>query len=432
MQSCERFFPISTSRNQQGHTQVAGHDLCTLAEEWGTPLYVYDALTIRTRTQQAIDLVQSVYPGQSTVSYAAKAYFSLGLAKKLNQLDLNLDAVSLGEMLIAQKGDFDPLNVHLHGNNKSEDELSFALLWGIENIVIDSLDELSLLETIAAGMGKAARIWLRITPGVDVDTHPYVQTAHVASKFGIPMEEGQAHRAIQYCKNSQWLDLVGLHTHIGSQVFDIDPYVRAIRMLFELAEGAAYIPQEISPGGGWGVPYREGDDHFDPGQMLQAMSDTIQAQCGRLKWPLPKLVVEPGRWIIARAGVAIYSVGSTKFSGNGLYIVALDGGMADNPRPALYQSRYSACLVGRPDAVPEHRAVLVGRFCESGDQLIPEIMLPEVKRGEYIALPVAGAYQLSMSSNYNLVPRPAVLWLEEGNAEILQKRESMAEIDWWN
>jgi diaminopimelate decarboxylase len=432
MQPSERLFTISTSHNQQGHIQIAGHDLHTLAEEWGTPLYVYDALTVRTRAQQAIDLVHAAYPGEFAVSYAAKAYFSLGLAQKLSQLHLNLDAVSLGEMLIAQKGGFDPLNVHLHGNNKSEDELRFALQWGVENIVVDSLEELSLLETIAAGMEKPARVWLRITPGVDVDTHPYVQTAHVASKFGIPMEERQAQRAIQFCMNSKWVNLVGLHTHIGSQVFDIDPYVRAIRMLYDLAEGAGYVPREISPGGGWGVPYRDDDEYFDVAALLRALSDTIQGECERLKYPLPKVVVEPGRWIIARAGVAIYSVGSTKFSANGLYIVALDGGMADNPRPALYQSRYSACLAGRPDAVPEHRGALVGRFCETGDQLIPEIMLPEVKRGECIAIPVAGAYQLSMSSNYNLVPRPAVLWLEDGIVEILQERESIEEIDWWN
>jgi diaminopimelate decarboxylase len=432
MQTSECFFPISTSRNQIGHIQVAGHDLCTLAEQWGTPLYIYDAQTIRTRTQEAIDMVSSAYAGESAVSYAAKAYFSLGLARKLSQLHLKLDAVSLGEMLIAQKGGFDAQNVHLHGNNKSKEELHFALHWGIENIVVDSLEELSLLETVAQEMGRKARIWLRITPGVDVDTHPYVQTAHVASKFGIPMEEGQALHAIQQCKSSRWLNLVGLHTHIGSQVFDLDPYVRAIRMLIWLAEEAEYIPQEISPGGGWGVPYREDDDRFDPREMLQAISAAIQDECRRLNWPLPKLVVEPGRWIIARAGVAIYSVGSTKFSGNGLYIVALDGGMADNPRPALYQSRYSACLLGRPDAIPQHRAALVGRFCESGDQLISEIMLPEVRRGDYIAIPMAGAYQLSMSSNYNLVPRPAVLWLEDGKTEILQKRESIADIDWWN
>jgi diaminopimelate decarboxylase len=230
---------------------------------------------------------------------------------------------------------------------------------------------------------------------------------------------------------SPWLHLVGLHTHLGSQIFSPQPYRQAIGILYKVACDEGFIPEEFSPGGGWGVRYIERDPSDDAAPWIQAISQEVEQQCGRLGWPLPRLVVEPGRWLVARAGVALYSVGAQKESANGNHIVALDGGMADNPRVALYQARYTARVVQAPAAPPVNKVRLVGKFCESGDVLINEVSLPEMHRGDLIAMPAAGAYQLSMSSNYNFATRPPVLWLEEGQVEVLQRRESPSDPCWW-
>jgi diaminopimelate decarboxylase len=230
---------------------------------------------------------------------------------------------------------------------------------------------------------------------------------------------------------SPHLHLTGLHTHLGSQLFEPEPYQEAIRSLARLAKAEGYIPEEISPGGGWGAPYTIADSNSPAAGWVEAVSETLLAVCQEYNWPLPRLVLEPGRWLVARAGVAIYSIGTHKILPDGDRVVSVDGGMADNPRPALYQSQYTACLVDRPYAVTTHNWRLVGKFCESGDILIPEVALPDFKRGDLIAMPVAGAYQLSMSSNYNLASRPAVLWLEDGIAVQIQAREMPAEGGWW-
>jgi diaminopimelate decarboxylase len=321
--------------------------------------------------------------------------------------------------------------VHLHGNNKSEHELVAALEWGIHCIVVDSLDELVFLEQIAARLNRPAHIWLRVTPGVDVDTHPYLQTGTHATKFGLPISGGQAAEAIRRAKGSQWLNLTGLHMHLGSQIRHSQPYADAIKLLVELAQQEAYIPSEISPGGGWGVPYRTEDEIVDEKQWIDTVSTAVQETFGSRGWPLPRLILEPGRWLVARAGVAVYTVGVTKHASDGTYFVSVDGGMSDNPRPALYHAQYSALMVDRPDAEPVIKTTIAGKYCESGDELISGIMLPEVHRGDLLAVPVAGAYQLSLSSNYNLAPRPVVLWLEPGRVEVLQQREFPHLQGWW-
>jgi diaminopimelate decarboxylase len=219
---------------------------------------------------------------------------------------------------------------------------------------------------------------------------------------------------------SPWLNLIGLHMHLGSQIRQSQPYVDAINLLVDFAEQENFIPSEISPGGGWGVPYRLEDDAASERHWIEAVSGAVQETFTQRGWPLPRLILEPGRWLAARAGVAIYTAGAAKHSSDGTYFVSVDGGMADNPRPALYQAAYTAVLVDRPDAEPVVKTTIAGKYCESGDELISGIMLPEVRRGDLLAIPVAGAYQLSLSSNYNLAPRPAVLWLEPGRVEVLQ------------
>jgi diaminopimelate decarboxylase len=341
---------------------------------------------------------------------------------------------SLRELLMAKRAGFAPDRVHLHGNNKSLEALTLALEWGIHSIVVDSLDEMDFLTEIASKMGKVARIWLRITPGMEIDNvHPYMQTGSSSSKFGLSVIDGTAAKGIQRAKANRWLNLTGLHIHLGSQIYFGEPYANALRMLIEMAEREGIIPTEISPGGGWGQPYV-------PEQLKAArpVSDWVTSVCNAVNeeyskrnWPLPKLIIEPGRYIVARAGVTIYRVGATKFSADGTYFVAVDGGLADNPRPALYTAQYTALMVDAPEAEPKFSTHIVGKFCESGDELIKGIMMPKVKRWDMLAMPVTGAYQLSMSSNYNMAPRPCVLWLEKDNAEVLQKRESPELAGWW-
>ncbi len=431
MEELASLLPDTTNIGPQGSIEIGGQSLRDLANTWGTPLYVYDGATIQNQVSK-LRIAMKAYPGESEITYAGKAYFSLGMARKLAQMQLGVDVVSLGELVVARKAGFDPDCVHLHGNNKSEEELAYALDWGIHSIVVDSLEELELLEEIAARSGKVGRIWLRITPGVEIDIHPYVQTGGKASKFGLPVGDGQAAEAIRRALRSPQLKLTGLHIHLGSQIHEGEPFFGAIATLADLAEQEGFVPEELSPGGGWGVPYSPGDRHEDVSRWIEAVSQSLQREFGKRSWPLPKLTVEPGRWLVARAGVALYTVGVVKRAGDGNCFVAVDGGMSDNPRPALYQAHYTALLPERPNAERTMTASVVGKFCETGDELIERVQLPEVRRGDLLMIPVAGAYQLSMSSNYNMALRPAALWLEQGKAaEALQKRERPEEKGWW-
>lgn len=431
MSGISRIYPMTTGRDALCRLTVAGHALSDLARLYGTPLYVYDGETVRKQVERLRQNLRAAYPGTVEITYAAKAYFSLGFARKLANLGIGVDVVSLGELNIARRAGFSAEKIHLHGNNKSQAELSTAVAMDVQAIVVDSLEELAFLEQIAEQASKRARVWLRITPGLTVDTHPYRQTAHASSKFGLPLQDGQAAEGIRRALASKSLELRGLHMHLGSQIFEDEPYRRAISKLLELAESQSCVPVEISPGGGWGVPYTPDGESSDPEPWIAAVTESVVDEFGRRGWPLPKLIMEPGRWIAARAGMALYSVGTTKTTADGVSVVAVDGGMADNPRPALYHTLYTACLADRPDEPADQTFRIVGKFCETGDELIPAVKLPVVRRGDVLAMPVAGAYQLSMASNYNLAPRPAVLWLEEGSLEIMQPRETVDDSSWW-
>jgi diaminopimelate decarboxylase len=426
--------PLSSSISLQGCLTIAGQDLELLANMYGTPLYLYDAATIHSQVETLHNLLEKYYPGESLAAYAAKAYFSEGMSRKLAALGMGVDVVSLGEIELALRGGFSPGVLHLQGNNKSEAELSAALEIHAQAIVVDNLDELHLLENMAARRGSnKARIWLRVTPTVQGHTHAHIDTSGANSKFGLHIENGQAAAALRYARASAWLDLAGLHTHLGSQLFEPETYREAIHQLYQLAQNEDFCPQEFSPGGGWGVRYTAGDPEDTYALWVEAVCGAVVEESSRLGWLLPRLVLEPGRSLVARAGVALYRVGSQKTTPSGLCIVAVDGGLADNPRHALYQARYTALAVRQPNSADAAAspARLVGKFCESGDVLIPEVLLPPVERGDLIAVPVAGAYQLSMASNYNLAPRPAVLWLDENKAELLQRREVPQDSGWW-
>jgi diaminopimelate decarboxylase len=424
-------FPLSTTIDAQGQVCLAGHRVADLARQWGTPLYLYDAGTIEHQVVALREALKAAYPAEAEIAYAAKAYFSLGLARRLAALGLSVDVVSGGELDIARRAGFVPEKMHLHGNNKAPTELEAALDDGMQAIVVDSLDELALLEALAQKHQRRARIWLRLATGVAVATHAYRQTGHHGTKFGLPVNDGQAAEAIRRARGSEWLNLVGLHTHLGSQFSEAVSYQTAIQAMYALARQENFCPTEFSPGGGWYVRYTPDEVDLPLTTWVEAVSQTVQAECRRSGWPLPKLILEPGRWLVARAGVAVYSVGACKQSGDGTRWVAVDGGMADNPRPALYGARYLAVVADRANAPATQTANVVGKFCESGDFLIPEARLPEVKRGDQLVMPAAGAYQLSMASNYNLSSRPAVLWLSAAGVEVLQPREEPTHSEWW-
>ncbi len=424
-------FPMSTGRDENGRLTIAGHSVANLAEQHGTPLYLYDATTLHEHASRLKNLLEQNYPGLSEVSYAAKAYFSLGFARKLAALGLGVDAVSLGEMRVAQKAGFRPGKIHLHGNNKSESELVEAIEQAIQAIVVDNLDELELLEELAGERQRRTPIWLRITPAVDVQTHPSWQTGGPHSKFGLAVQGGDAAEAIERAQSSRWLHLTGLHVHLGSQIFTAEPYRQALRSLADLAEKHRLTLKEISPGGGWGVPYTVDDADADPQAWIEGVSGVVREEFERRGWRLPRLVIEPGRWLAARAGVAVYTIGACKKAPDGSSLVAVDGGMADNPRPALYQARYTCVVAEKPGMAMSQRARIVGKACEAGDELIADTWLPDVERGEHLVIPMAGAYQLSMASNYNLSTRPEVLWVEKDRVEVLQRREHPEESGWW-
>jgi len=424
-------FPVTAKTDASGSLTIADCDTVALAQQYGTPLYLYDGATVKGQISRVQELMKKHYGENALVAFAGKAYFSFALARKMAAFSIGADLVSIGDIRVAQKAGIDPDGIHLHGNNKSAEEINAALDWGIQAIVVDSLDELAFVETLAAQRRKPARIWLRITPDLTVDTHPHIQTSHPASKFGLHILDGQANQAIQKAQASQWLKLVGLHTHLGSQLRDTQVYKEAIEKMYTLAGEEGFIPEEFSPGGGWGVRYTEDDPVNDPEQWITVVSAAIKAQCLQRGWPLPRLVIEPGRYTIAQAGVALYTIGAQKTTPDGTRILAVDGGIADNPRVALYAARYTALIANRANAPATIPTRVVGKFCETGDVLIESVMLPEASRGEILAIPAAGAYQLSMASNYNFATRPAVLWLEDGKVEIMQPRERPEESSWW-
>ena len=384
--------------------QSAGRGWMNWPISHGTPLYLFDAETVRGQVTGLQRLLAAHYPGPAAVAYAAKAYFSAGFAARLAGMGVELDVVSLGELNAARRAGFPAHAIHQHGNNKSTVELQAALEWGIRAIVVDNLDELAELEQLAAAHGRPARIWAGITPDLDVRTHPHIATGSADSKFGLHLKNGQAAEAMRRARASRWLEPVGLHFHLGSQLADPAPYREAVERVLALAESGGLPLEEFSPGGGWGVRYCEADTPDDPAPWIETVCEAVTAGCERCGWRLPRLVIEPGRALVARAGVAVYTVGTQKETAGGLRVVAVDGGMADNPRPALYGARYTACPVRNPLAKGERQVRLAGRFCESGDVLIPELALPDVHRGERLAIPVAGAYQLALASNYNLTP----------------------------
>jgi len=421
-------FPQTAGVNSENHLLLGGCDSVELATEFGTPLYVFDEATLRGKCAEYREECARRY-SDALVIYAAKAFINRALVQIIKEEGLGLDVVSGGELAIARSVDFPLDRAYFHGNNKSRDELELAIEWGVGRIVVDNFFELSLMNDVAREAGARQDVLLRLAPGVDPHTHTYVATGIVDSKFGFPMAQAEAAMAEALAASN--LNPIGLHFHLGSQLFQLDPYKEAIDICFrfaaEMKSKYGFKFEEFSPGGGLAIAYT---DDFSPpaiAEFAAVISSAILDKSRELDLEPPRLIVEPGRSIVGQAGVALYAVGSTKEIPGVRKYVSVDGGMADNIRPALYGSQYQAVVANKVEEDPE-RVTIAGRFCESGDILIRDIDLPRVDPGDIIAVPGAGAYCLPLASNYNASLRPAIVLVKEGKARLIRRRQSYEDL----
>jgi diaminopimelate decarboxylase len=424
----EGLLPETAEVTAAGHLSLGGCDVVELAAEFGTPLYVYDEATIRNRATAYRDGLRQAYPGKSLVCYAGKAYCAPWLLRVVAEEGLGLDVVSGGELYTARASGFPAERIYFHGNNKGEDELQLALDSGVGRVVVDNLEEIERLSRLTANAMKEQAVLLRVAPGVEAHTHEHIKTGVLDTKFGLSIQTGAAAEAVERIRRQKALRLMGLHAHIGSQVFELEPYRETIRRVFEFAASVGLELQELSPGGGFGVRYTPADMSLSPADVTRAIADTVCDAAQKAGVPLPALTIEPGRSIIAPAGVALYRVGSIKTITGVRTYVAVDGGMADNIRPTAYGAAYTPFLANRLNDQPDATLAIAGKYCESGDVLVKDAVLPMPRVGDLVAVPSSGAYHLSMASNYNLSPRPAVVVVRQGNARLVRRRETYEDL----
>ncbi|MBI4785828.1 MAG: diaminopimelate decarboxylase [Chloroflexi bacterium] len=419
-------FPLASRINNQNHLEIGGCDVVALAREFGTPLYVFDDAHLRARAREIRETFQARWPNTLPL-YATKAYFSPYVARICSDAGLGIDVTSEGELEIARRVDYARDRIYLHGNNKTPTEIRAALAMGVEHVVVDNLDEIDLLARIAGELNATPRVLLRLAPAIDPHTHKYMATGVAESKFGLPLATGDALEAARrVTRHAPRLTLVGLHVHIGSQVFELAPYREAVQLMLdfarELQDAVGFQLQELDLGGGWGVAYTEEQETLSIESVVDAVMSEIEL---RITNDELRILFEPGRALIAQSAIALYTVGSIKeISGLRTY-VSVDGGMGDNVRPALYGARYTARVANKMNDAATTRVAIAGRYCEQGDLLIEDVALAPVVPGDLIAIPCAGAYQIPMSSNYNLIPRPAVVAVGDGSARVIRRRETI-------
>ncbi len=424
-------FPLTQKVDSQGHLLIGGCDCVELSKKFGTPLYVFDEDTLRSRCREFKTEFTRRY-SDTIIIYASKAFLNLAVANILKEEGLGLDVVSGGELSIAQSVDFPKEQVYFHGNNKTADELKLALDWGIGRIVVDNLHELELLNSLARKKGAKQDILLRLNPGVDPHTHRHTTTGILDSKFGFPLANGQAETAVSRAVTASNLKLVGLHFHLGSPIPETAPYQTAINLVLnfakEMKERHDLSLDEFSAGGGFAVRYTVDQQPSHIADYAEAITTDVLSLADKLGLARPKLTIEPGRAIVAQAGVSLYTVGSIKDIPGVRKYVCVDGGMGDNIRPALYEARYEALVANKVGDDESTTVTIAGKYCESGDILAREVRLAPVSAGDIIAIPVNGAYSIPMSSNYNMVPRPAIVMVKDGKARLIRKRETYKDL----
>lgn len=417
--------------NQQGHLEIGGCDTVELAKQFGTPLYIMDEVHIREICgQYHSSFVKGMKNAE--VIYASKAFLTLAMCRIIEEEGLGLDVASGGELYTALHADFSPVNIYFHGNNKSREELLMAINAGVGRIIVDNFYELSLLNDLAKGMNRQVHVLLRITPGIEAHTHEYIQTGQIDSKFGFTLSNGTADQALDLAFSYSNLLVKGLHAHIGSQIFELDSFRNEVQIMIkhmaDVHVRTGCLLQELNLGGGFGIYYSSGDQPAKISNYAKTVELALEEACQSQNFPRPKIIIEPGRSIVGTAGTTLYTIGSIKDIPGIRKYVAVDGGMADNPRPALYQARYESILANRSNEEATELVSIAGKCCESGDMLIWDIDLPKVNSGDLLAVSSTGAYNYSMSSNYNRLTRPGVVLVKDGHADIIVKRETYSDL----
>jgi len=422
-------FPLTAEVNNQSHLVIGGCNTIDLAAEFGTPLYLFDEFSLRSKCAELKAEFSQRYK-DTIVIYACKAFINGALAVILREEGLGLDVVSSGELSIAHSVGFPLDKVYFHGNNKSAEELMLALKWHIGRIVVDNFHELRMLAEMAKEQGSIPDILLRLSPGVEPHTHKYIATGIVDSKFGFPLLSGE--EAVAQAMSAPNLNLVGLHFHIGSLIFEVELYREAIEVILDFAaemkQKHGFELRELNVGGGFAIQYTLDSPAPPISAYAEVIASKVISKCQQLKLALPRLTVEPGRSIVGAAGVALYKVGVVKEIPGVRCYVSVDGGMGDNIRPALYGSKYEAVVANKMLAKEAKEITIAGKFCESGDILIRDIALPPVLAGDIIAIPDCGAYCLPMASNYNTSLKPAIVLVNKGEARLIRRRETFDDL----
>ncbi|WP_108672312.1 diaminopimelate decarboxylase [Peribacillus acanthi] len=417
--------------NDKGHLEIGGVDTTILAQKYGTPLYVYDVGLIRERARgfkKTFDQLGVT----SQVAYASKAFSSVAMVQLAEEEGLSLDVVSAGELHTALVAGFPREKIHFHGNNKSEEEIKMALNEQIGCIVVDNFSELFLLNSICEELQRPISILLRVTPGIEAHTHDYILTGQEDSKFGFDLLNGQAEQAIEFSLQSNHIQLLGLHCHIGSQIFETTGFILAAQKIMKQLniwkEQINFKAKVLNLGGGFGIRYTSEDEPLPAAKYVEEIVKEVQSQATSLGMEMPEIWIEPGRSLVGDAGTTLYEIGSQKEVPNIRKYVAVDGGMSDNIRPALYDAKYEAVLANRPLDEIEETVSIAGKCCESGDMLIWDLPLPKAGRGDLLAVFCTGAYGYSMSNNYNRIARPAVVFVEDGEDTLVVKRETLDDL----
>ncbi|MGI6112833.1 MAG: diaminopimelate decarboxylase [Mahellales bacterium] len=417
--------------NSQGHLEIGGCDTVDLAKEFGTPLYIIDESHVRDICRAYKSTLDKHY-GNGMVLYASKAFLTTAMCKIIEQEGLGLDVVSGGELYTAVSAGFPVEKIYMHGNNKTPEELELAIKLGISRIVIDSLYEIELIDSIADKLGKTVDVLIRVKPGIEAHTHHYIQTGQLDSKFGLGINDNQAFIAVERILLKRTMSLKGIHCHIGSQIFEVKPYKMAAEIMTsfmqEIQKRYSHKLTEINFGGGFGIKYIKEDSPLPPIDYVDYLATCVREYCNKKGMDLPFILVEPGRSIIGESGITLYTVGTIKEIPGIRKYVSVDGGMTDNPRPALYQAKYSAVIANKAQEPRKEIVSIAGKCCESGDMLIWDIKLPKVESGDILAVLATGAYNYSMASNYNKLPIPAVVLVNSGRAEVIVKRQSYEQL----
>ena len=420
------------SINEKNHLVIGKNDTVDLAKEYGTPLYVIDEDLFRENCRIYKNAMDKYYDGKGLVIYANKAFCTKFSCRVVKEEGLGIDVVSGGELYTAIQTNFPMDKVYFHGNNKTVDEITMAVENGVGCVIVDNIYELEKLNEIAKEHGVVQNIMFRIKPGVDAHTHSFIQTGQIDSKFGVALENGEAFEIYKIASEMSNVKVDGVHCHIGSQIFDIEPFCKAAEIMMnfvgDLKDKLGLEVEKLNLGGGYGIMYTENDDPVPYDDYIKHVSEVVKETAAKRGVKLPFIIMEPGRSLIAPAGITLYTVGGIKDIKNVRKYVSVDGGMGDNPRYIMYESEYTAVVANNADAPRTETVTIAGKCCESGDLLLKDAKMPKIEVGDTLAVLATGAYNYSMASNYNRIPRPAVVAVSDGNAKVVVKRESYEDL----